>query len=81
MDPLILARRPDLVMIKEKTTKKKRKKRKKNLPNSGGLVLANHMAKLKEGKKKDKSLDLARELKKTMEHEGDCDTTCNWFDR
>ena len=33
---------------------------------------------LKECKKRDKYLDLARELKKTMEHEGDNYTNCDW---
>ena len=32
--------------------------------------------KLKEGKKKNRYLDLARELKKTMKHESDGDTHC-----
>ena len=35
--------------------------------------------KVKENEKKDKYLDLARELKKkTMEHESDGDTNCIW---
>ena len=34
--------------------------------------------KLKEWEKKDKYLDLARELKKTMEHEGDNYIKCDW---
>ena len=33
--------------------------------------------KLKGGEKRDRYLDLARELKKTMEHEDDGDTNCN----
>ena len=37
-----------------------------------------HRIKLKENEKKDKYLDLARELKKTVEHESDGDTNCNW---
>ena len=40
-------------------------------------VPADHRVKLKESKKKDKYLDLARELKKTMENESDDDTNCN----
>ena len=36
-----------------------------------------HKLKLKESEKKDKYLDLARELK-PMEHESDSDTKCNW---
>ena len=31
-----------------------------------------------ECEKKDKYLDLAREIKKTMEHAGDNYTNCNW---
>ena len=38
---------------------------------------ADHRIKLKECEKKDKYLDLARELKKTMEHEGDNYTNCD----
>ena len=34
--------------------------------------------KLKESKKRDKYIDLARELKKSMEHEGDGDINCTW---
>ena len=34
--------------------------------------------KLKESEKKDKYLDLARELKKTMEHEGNDYTDRDW---
>ena len=34
--------------------------------------------KLKESEKKDKYLDLARELKKTMENEGDDYTNRDW---
>ena len=33
---------------------------------------------MKENEKKGKYLDLARELKKTVEHESDGDTNCNW---
>ena len=42
-------------------------------------ILVDHRVKIKESKKRDKYLDLARELKKkTMEHEGNGDTDCNW---
>ena len=41
-------------------------------------IPADHMVKLKESEMRDKYLDLARELKKTMEHESDSDTNCNW---
>ena len=45
------------------------------------VVSADHWVKLKESEKKDKYLDLARELEKTMEHESDGDTNCNWYAR
>ena len=41
-------------------------------------VLADHRVKLKESEKKDEYLDLARELKRTVEHERDGYTNCNW---
>ena len=41
-------------------------------------VPADHRVKLKESKKKDNYLDLTRELKKTVEHESDSYTNCNW---
>ena len=41
-------------------------------------VLADHRVKLKESKKKDKYLDFARALKKTVEHENSRDINCNW---
>ena len=37
--------------------------------------------KLKECEKKDKYLDLARELKEIMEHEGDKYTNLDWYFR
>ena len=37
-------------------------------------VLADHRVKLRESKKRDKYLDLARELKKIMEHESENDS-------
>ena len=42
-------------------------------------ILADHRVKLKESEKRDKYLDLARELEKatTMEQEGDGNTNCN----
>ena len=40
-------------------------------------VLADHRVKPQESKKKDKYLDLARELK-NMEHGGDSDTNHSW---
>ena len=41
-------------------------------------VPADHKIKLKECEKKYKYLDLARELKKTVEHVGDNYTNCDW---
>ena len=41
-------------------------------------VPVDHRVKLKESEKKDKYLDLIRELKKTVEHENDDYTKCNW---
>ena len=43
------------------------------------VVPVDYKIKLKESEKRDEYLDLARELKKTREHEGDNDTNCNWF--
>ena len=40
-------------------------------------VPAQHWVKLKENWKRDKYLNLARELKKMIRHEGDGDTSCN----
>ena len=41
-------------------------------------IPADHRIKLKECEKRDKYLDLARELKKNMEYEGDNYTNCDW---
>ncbi len=41
-------------------------------------VPADHKLKLKECEKNGKYLDLARELKKTIKHEGDNNTHCEW---
>ena len=65
-DHLISARRPDLIIIP--LSKKKKKKKKKKKMRICKIVdfaePADHRTKLKECKKKDKYLDLARELKK-----------------
>ena len=58
-DHLILARRPDLIIIK-----KKKKKKKKICKIVDFAVPADYRINLKESEKKDKYLDLARELKK-----------------
>ena len=42
------------------------------------VVSAEHRVKITESEKRDTYLDLARELKKTEEHEDDDDTNYNW---
>ena len=71
-DPLISARLPHVVIVH----KKKRTRRKLNF-----AVPAHHIVKLKESEKKDKCVDLAMELKKTMEHESYSDTNSDWCSR
>ena len=61
-DHLIPARRPNLIIIKKKKKKKKKKERIRNIVDFA--VPADHRINLKEYEKKDKYLDLARELKK-----------------
>ena len=53
-------------------------KKKENFQNCGPCCPAYHRVKLNENEKKDKYLDFARELKKTVEHESDVYTNCNW---
>ena len=59
-DHLISARRPDLIVI----NKKKKKKKERTCKIVDFAVLADRRIKLKECEKKDKYLDLVRELKK-----------------
>ena len=61
-DHLIMAWRPDIVVVNNNNNNKKRTCRKVDF-----TVLADHRVKLKEGKKRDKYLDLAGELKKNYE--------------
>ena len=61
-DHLISTRRPDLIVIIKKKKKKKKKKRTCKIVDFA--VPADHRIKLKESEKKDKYLDLARELNK-----------------
>ena len=49
-----------------------------SVKDSSNRSAADHGIKLKECEKTDKYLDLARELKKTMEHAGDNYTNYNW---
>ena len=65
---LISTRRLDLIAIKKKRTYKI----------VDFAVPSDHRIKLKECEKKDQYLDFARELKKTMEHEGDDYTNSDW---
>ena len=56
--------------------------KKENLANSFLAVTTDHRIKIKESEKRDKYLDLARELK-TLEYEADCDSNSNlvfWYD-
>ena len=68
-DHLIPARRPDLIIIN---------KRKRICKIVDFVVLADHRINLKEGEKKDKYLDLAREFKKTVEQESNDCANCDW---
>ena len=70
MHHLISARRPDIIIINNK------KKKKRICKIIVFVFPADHRIKLKECEKK--YVDLARELKKTMEHEGDNYTNCDW---
>ena len=69
-DHLNSARRPNLIIINKKKTR--------ICKIVDFAVPAVLRIKLKECEKRDKYLDLARELKKTMEHEGDKYTKCDW---
>ena len=57
----------------------RQKKKKKREPTEYWLsVPADDSVKLKESEKRDKYLEFARELQKTMEHESDGDSYCYW---
>ena len=68
-DHLIHARRPDLIIINKK---------KRICKIVDFAVPADYRINLKECEKKDKYIDLARELKKAVEHESDDCTHCDW---
>ena len=68
-DHLILARGPDVIII----NKKRRSCKIVNF-----AIPADYRRKPKDCEKQVKYLDLARELKKTMEHESDNCTNCDW---
>ena len=67
-DHLLLDRRPDLVVITKK----------ENLPNWGLCCPSSLQSKIEKKEKKYKYLELARELKKTVEHDNEGVTNCNW---
>ena len=58
-NPLISARRPDLIIINKKD---------RSYRIVGFAVSADHIVKLKESEQKDKYIDYDWELKKTVEH-------------
>ena len=68
-DHLIPARRSDLIIINKK--KKKKEKEKRTCKIAYFAVPVDHRIKLKECEKKDRYLDLAREMKKNC-------GTCRW---
>ena len=70
-DHLISARRLDLIIINKK-------KMNKIVKIVDFAVLVDHRIKLKECRKRNKYLELARELKKNMEHESDDCINCDW---
>ena len=83
----ISARRPDLMIVKktkQKNKKQKNKSKNKRTPKRTCRIVNfavpdGHRVKQKEIEIiKDKLVDLARELKKTMEHERQSETNCNW---
>ena len=68
-DHLIPARRPDLIIINKK---------KSICKIVDFAVPRDHRLNLKKCEKKDKYLNLARELKKAVEHESNDFANCNW---
>ena len=77
-DHLISDRQLDRVIVNNNKNKKRKKKRICRIVDFAALAV--HRVKLKESEKTDKYLDFVRELK-TMEHESDGDTNCNWHAR
>ena len=67
-DHLIPARRPDLIIINKKM---------RICKTVEFAVPADHRINLKESEKKDKYLDLAREIKKAVEHESNDFANCD----
>ena len=78
---LISARRPNLVKVRKKKKKKKRGKkweRERICWIVEFAVPTDHRVKPKESEKRGEYVDPAWELKKTIKHESDGDTNCNW---
>ena len=84
-----MARKPDVIVINKKQKQKKKKnlrnrrrnqqkKKKRTCEIVDFAVPAGYKIKLKESQKKDKYLDFAWELKKTMENEGDDYSNYDW---
>ena len=73
-DHIIPSRCPDQVIVKKK-------RKKENLQCRRLCSFGRPQGKAESNEKRDKSLDLAREPKKTMRHESDGDTNCKWHDR
>ena len=71
MDHLIPARRPDQIIINKK-------KKERICKTVDFAALADHRINLKECEKKDKYLDLARELKKLCNMKVTIFTNCDW---
>ena len=78
MDHLNSTRWPDLVIFNKKKKKRKKEKKKRTHRILDLDVPADYWVKLKESEKRDKYLDLARELKKTVQPESDGNTNCDW---
>ena len=64
--------------LSQKTRPYNNQQKKENFKIVNFEVAADHRVKLKENEKKDKYLDLARELK-TVEHESDVYINCIWY--
>ena len=78
IDHLVLARRPDLVIVIKKEKRKERKNRTCWIVDFA--VLVDHRVKIKEIEKRDKYLNVARELKNHGTRRCN-DITCCWFAR
>ena len=65
----------------KKTKNKQKKTKQRAWRNVNFAIPVDHNVKLKISENRTKNLDIAMELKKTMEHESDGDTNCNWCTR